>query len=55
MGAAEENQLEAVLLLLKSGADINTRDNKGMTALTFASRKGNSQMVALLKAHGGKE
>jgi len=36
-------------------ADINTKDNKGRTALMYAVENGHTDIVKLLKAHGAKE
>ena len=55
MVAADMGNLEAVKLLLEKGADINIRDNGGKTALMFASEKGRSEIIKLLKTHGAKE
>ena len=54
------NLLEAVIVgdvekvkdLLTKGAEVDVRDRNGMTPLLLAARKGNSETVRLLLAHG---
>jgi len=54
------NLLEAVIVgdvekvkdLLTNGAEVDVRDKNGMTPLLLAARKGNSEIVRLLLAHG---
>jgi uncharacterized protein len=55
MIASVLGRLDVVRLLLENGADVNAKDNKGQTALTLASKRGHTQTVELLKAHGAKE
>ena len=43
---------ENVKLLLKNGADVNTRDEQDMTALMWASERGHTEMVKLLLENG---
>uniref|UniRef100_A0A7N4PMF7 Ankyrin repeat domain-containing protein 54 n=1 Tax=Sarcophilus harrisii TaxID=9305 RepID=A0A7N4PMF7_SARHA len=50
--AANANDLETVQQLLEDGADPCTADDKGRTALHFASCNGNDQIVQLLLDHG---
>jgi len=42
-------------LLIANGANVNVRDNQGRTPLRFAKRKGNTEIVQLLRKHGAKE
>ena len=42
-------------LLIAKGADVNARDDEGMTALTVASRAGHQALVELLRQHDGRE
>ncbi len=54
------NLLEAVIVgdvekvkdLLTNGAEVDVRDENGMTPLLLAAKKGNSEIVSLLLAHG---
>ena len=46
--AASSNNLEVVKVLLKYGADINARTDKGLTALKFASDFNQDEKVAEL-------
>jgi ankyrin repeat protein len=41
-------------LLIKAGADINTRDEKGVSVLAHHEQIGNTQIAALLREHGGR-
>ncbi|XP_063164321.1 ankyrin repeat domain-containing protein 54 isoform X2 [Candoia aspera] len=50
--AANSNNLETVLQLLEDGADPCAADDKGRTALHFASCNGNDRIVQLLLDHG---
>jgi ankyrin repeat protein len=56
MFAARYSTARVVQVLLKSGAEINARDRKGKTALTFASENLDSRdIIELLKRHGAKQ
>ncbi|XP_059809511.1 ankyrin repeat domain-containing protein 54-like isoform X3 [Hypanus sabinus] len=50
--AANANEVETVSQLLEGGADPCVADDKGRTALHFASCNGNSSIVQLLLDHG---
>ncbi|KFQ78106.1 Ankyrin repeat, SAM and basic leucine zipper domain-containing protein 1, partial [Phaethon lepturus] len=50
--ASEENILKTVELLLSRNADPNLTCRRQMTPLMYAARKGYSQVVAFLVAHG---
>ncbi len=51
MGAASKDSAKMVRLLVRSGAMVNVRNKKRMTALSFAAAKGNNNSVrALLKS-----
>ncbi|XP_042323540.1 ankyrin repeat domain-containing protein 54 [Sceloporus undulatus] len=50
--AANSNDLETVQQLLEDGADPCAADDKGRTALHFASCNGNDHIVQLLLDHG---
>jgi ankyrin repeat protein len=41
--------------LVKNGADVNARDNFGLTPLMWADRKENSEIWEILIKHGAKE
>jgi ankyrin repeat protein len=49
--AAENGRRSMVLALLKSGADINAKNDEGETSLHLAVRRGDSGMVELLIAN----
>jgi ankyrin repeat protein len=57
MGAAysETGSVESIKLLLKAGADVNSRAPTGDTALQLARRRGNTEIVDLLVKAGAKE
>jgi ankyrin repeat protein len=40
MMAAEEGHLEVAALLIEKGADVNSKDNDGRTALMMAAEEG---------------
>ena len=52
--AAEKGRLEAILLLLKRGADIEGTDGQGNTALVVAAGAGQLESVKLLLKKGAK-
>lgn len=47
--------IEAVRLLLAAGADVNARSEDGHTALNLAGRRGDSEVVKMLRQAGAKE
>lgn len=51
LDAAEKNQSEAVVELLRRGMDVNTADAAGNTLLMIASRNGNLELVDFLLAN----
>ena len=54
--AAQMGQLETVVTLIRSGADPNARDRKGLPALVLAAREGHSEVMAeLLRAGADPE
>jgi uncharacterized protein len=53
--AAERGDLSGVKTLLDKGADVNAKDQDGWTALKRAQKRGSTEIVELLKAHGAKE
>ncbi len=53
MLACASNHVDIVRLLLASGADPNTRDNFGQTAMWEAVRAARPQLVDLLLEYGG--
>ncbi len=46
------NQLETALVLIKNGADINAQADNGKTALMFAVKHDNPQLVGMLLKYG---
>jgi ankyrin repeat protein len=53
-GAAQNNIVENVKLLLANGADPNACTRDGKTPLDLAKDKGHNEVVAILKAHSRK-
>lgn len=51
----EHDNPEIVRSFLKKGADINARADNGLTALSWALKKGNTATVRLLRKSGAKE
>ncbi|KAK5988294.1 Vegetative incompatibility HET-E-1-like protein [Cladobotryum mycophilum] len=50
--AAEKNNKAMVQFLISCGGNINARDNKGATSLTYAIKNGNRDVVQVLLATG---
>jgi len=50
--AAYKNQLDIARLLIKKGADANTRDTRGQTPLHLAAQKGHKDVIFLLLEKG---
>ncbi|HEU4858508.1 MAG TPA: ankyrin repeat domain-containing protein [Chitinophagaceae bacterium] len=53
-GYREHDNVEVIQALLEKGADVNIKAKDGATALSWASKKGNTATVALLKKVGAK-
>jgi len=53
-GYNEHDDVEMIQALLDNGADVNIKAKDGATALSWASKKGNTATVALLKKAGAK-
>ncbi|HEV8273404.1 MAG TPA: ankyrin repeat domain-containing protein [Chitinophagaceae bacterium] len=53
-GYNEHDDVEMIQTLLDKGADVNIKAKDGATALSWASKKGNTATVALLKKAGAK-
>jgi ankyrin repeat protein len=47
--AALTGQYEAVELLINKGADVKSKNNRGMTPLQLASQRGHQHIVELLR------
>ncbi|EQC51587.1 ankyrin repeat domain-containing protein [Bacteriovorax sp. DB6_IX] len=52
MDCAFEGQYELCKLLLEAGADVNTQDKDGKSALIYAAREGHEAVVKILLRHG---
>jgi ankyrin repeat protein/imidazolonepropionase-like amidohydrolase len=50
--AAANGEIERVKLLISEGADVNAKNNEGLTPLHCAARAGHKEIVGLLLAHG---
>ena len=48
----ERGQMDVVKLLVKSGADVNVKDDHGRTPLSIAAAKGHLDLVRFLASHG---
>ncbi|MDE5775982.1 MAG: ankyrin repeat domain-containing protein [Treponemataceae bacterium] len=55
MYAAQKNAADVAKLLIKTGADVNVKNNVDKTALMYAEEKEAAEVLALLKAAGAKE
>jgi ankyrin repeat protein len=56
LAVSSETQNPAVVkLLLKAGADVNAKSSVGETALDWAKKFGNTEVIALLTAAGARE
>ena len=47
--------MDVAKLLIENGADVNAKDNDGVTALMQASENGHTEIVSLLKSAGAEE
>jgi ankyrin repeat protein len=50
--AAADGEIERVKLLISEGADVNVKNDEGLTPLHCAAREGHKEIVELLLAHG---
>lgn len=55
MAAALTGDGAIVKTMIERGADVNTRDRFGWTALRFAAWKGHTDIVQLLRQAGGEQ
>jgi tetratricopeptide (TPR) repeat protein len=55
MCAARSGHVDIVKLLIARGADVTVKDENNNTALSYATKKGYSEIVELLKKAGAKE
>lgn len=53
--AAQYENLKTATILLERGVDVNARDRDGHTAIHIPTLTGNTEMIDLLKSHGGIE
>ena len=51
MAAASKDYIEVVSWFLEAGADVNAKNNKGETALTYAR---NPRVISILEQYGAK-
>ena len=54
MLAAINNSLHVAKLLIESGADVNSANINGRTAMKIAQLRGHTQMMSLLQSYGAK-
>ena len=52
--AAQKSRKEIVELLIAKGADVNAKDNQGITPLDSAIQFNHPETANLLRKHGGK-
>jgi hypothetical protein len=52
--AVDTNAEDMVKLLLENKANVKARDKYGLTAYVYALKKGNPEIVKLIKEAGGK-
>lgn len=50
-----ERATEIAAILIKAGADVNTKDQAGKSPLSYARRLPHPELVQLLLDHGAKE
>ena len=54
MVAALFNSVETTKILLESGAYVNIRNGKGLTALDIAKNRNNKEVIAVLRQYGAR-
>lgn len=54
MLASSKGRMEIVELLVNGGADVNAKDDEGLTALWYARRANHMEVAAFLQEHGAK-
>jgi uncharacterized protein len=52
--AVNNQAIDMVKLLVESKANLKARDKYGLTAYVYALKKGNSEVVKVIKDAGGK-
>ena len=53
--SAKDGNMLVLKTALEKGADINAKDGSGMTALMYAIKRGDGEIVNFLKEKGAKE
>lgn len=54
LAAVEEGHIEICQLLLKNGADVNHKDEDGMSPILVAKKNGNTELCTKLIKYGAK-
>ena len=52
--AVFNNNFNIVRLLIDSGASLKAKDQYGLTPLVYALKEKNSEIIEIIRAHGGE-